>query len=61
MVGLYVATNGLSVWACDMLGDRISRMPSGTGMYSGSQVWALATHPKLPGHPLRADCGRHCN
>ena len=49
MVGLYVATNGLSVWACDMLGDRISRMPSGTGMYSGSQVWALATHPKLPG------------
>jgi photosystem II stability/assembly factor-like uncharacterized protein len=49
MSHLYVATNGLSVWSCDRLGDGISRMPSGTGLYSGSQVWALASHRDLPG------------
>jgi photosystem II stability/assembly factor-like uncharacterized protein len=48
MSHLYVATNGLSVWSCDELGAKISRMPSGTGMYSGSQVWALASHRDLP-------------
>jgi photosystem II stability/assembly factor-like uncharacterized protein len=42
---LYVATNGLSVWSCEELGDKISRMPSTCGMYSGSHVWALAVHP----------------
>jgi len=42
---LYVATNGLSVWSSNDLGETIGRMPSGTGMYSGSQVWALAAHP----------------
>ncbi len=49
---LYVATNGLSVWSSNDLGETIGRMPSGAGMYSGSHVWALATHPKLPGQLL---------
>lgn len=48
MPQLYVATNGLSVWSSSDLGDTIGRMPSGTGMYSGSQVWALAPHPRDP-------------
>jgi len=42
---LYVATNGLSVWNSNDLGDTIGRMPSSAGMYSGSHVWALALHP----------------
>jgi len=46
---LYVATNGLSVWSSPDLGETIGRMPSGTGMYSGSQVWALAPDPAHPG------------
>jgi photosystem II stability/assembly factor-like uncharacterized protein len=46
---LYVATNGLSVWSSADLGETIGRMPSGTGLYSGSQVWSLATHPTQPG------------
>jgi photosystem II stability/assembly factor-like uncharacterized protein len=42
---LYVATNGLSVWSSSDLGETIGRMPSTTGLYSGSQVWSLAPHP----------------
>lgn len=42
---VYVATNGLSVWSSGDLGVTIGRMPSSTGMYSGSQVWSLAAHP----------------
>ena len=49
MPSLYVATNGLSVWSSADLGETIARMPSGCGMYSGSQVWALAVHPAQPG------------
>lgn len=45
MPKLYVATNGLSVWESGDLGERIARMPSGTNLYSGSQIWALARHP----------------
>jgi len=45
---LYVATNGLSVWNSNDLGDTIGRMPSSAGMYSGSHVWALALHPVDP-------------
>ncbi|HXQ53295.1 MAG TPA: hypothetical protein VN802_19545 [Stellaceae bacterium] len=48
MPQLYVATNGLSVWKSDDLGATIARMPSGTNLYSGSQVWALASHPSAP-------------
>jgi photosystem II stability/assembly factor-like uncharacterized protein len=48
MPQLYVATNGLSVWESGDLGATIARMPSGTGLYSGSQVWALASHPARP-------------
>ncbi len=49
MPALYVATNGLSVWSSCDLGETIARMPSTCGMYSGSQVWALAVHPAEPG------------
>ncbi len=40
---LYVATNGLSVWVSEDRGETINRMPSSAGMYSGNQVWSLAT------------------
>jgi photosystem II stability/assembly factor-like uncharacterized protein len=50
MPELYVATNGLSVWKSDDLGETIARMPSGTNLYSGSQVWSLAAHPADPRH-----------
>jgi photosystem II stability/assembly factor-like uncharacterized protein len=50
---LYVATNGLSVWSSEDLGRTIGRMPSTTGLYSGSQVWSLALDPKRP-HVLLA-------
>lgn len=46
MSNLYVATNGLSVWSSNDLGKTLLRMSTGTGMYSGSQVWALAIHPQ---------------
>lgn len=49
MPALYVATNGLSVWSSSDLGATIGRMPSGTGMYSGSQVWSLAVDPRRAG------------
>ena len=42
MPRLYVGTNGLSVWESADLGETLSRMGSGMGMYSGSQVWSLA-------------------
>lgn len=45
MPHLYVATNGLSVWHSRDMGETLLRMSTGTGMYSGSQVWALALHP----------------
>jgi hypothetical protein len=48
MPQLYVATNGLSVWKSDDLGEHIARMGSGTNLYSGSQVWALASHRARP-------------
>ncbi|MCH7914963.1 MAG: hypothetical protein IH856_18335, partial [Deltaproteobacteria bacterium] len=53
MSHLYVATNGLSVWSSSDLGKTLLRMSTGTGLYSGSQVWALALHPSLP-HVLLA-------
>lgn len=52
MPNLYVATNGLSVWASGNLGDTLARMPTGTGMYSGSHVWALEPHPTDPNEML---------
>lgn len=48
MPHLYVATNGLSVWSSADLGATITRMPSGTGLYSGSQIWSLASHAATP-------------
>jgi photosystem II stability/assembly factor-like uncharacterized protein len=53
MSHLYVATNGLSVWSSNDLGQTLTRMSTGTGLYSGSQVWALALHPTRP-HVLLA-------
>jgi photosystem II stability/assembly factor-like uncharacterized protein len=49
MPTLYVATNGLSVWSSPDLGETIGRLPSTTGMYSGSQVWSLAASPHESG------------
>ena len=43
---LYVATNGLSVWYSEDNGETLTRLQSDSGMYSGSQVWSLATHPQ---------------
>lgn len=53
MPHLYVATNGLSVWHSRDAGETLLRMSTGTGMYSGSQVWTLALHPTEP-HTLLA-------
>lgn len=53
MSQLYVATNGLSVWNSPDLGETLLRMSTGSGMYSGSQVWALALNPANP-HELLA-------
>ena len=51
---LYVATNGLSVWYSDNLGDELQRTPTAKGMYSGTQAWGLACHPANTGEVL---CG----
>jgi photosystem II stability/assembly factor-like uncharacterized protein len=60
MPQLFVATNGLSVWRSDDLGATIARMPSGTNLYSGSQVWALASHPAAPSQVYAGtDSGLH--
>ena len=53
MSHLYVATNGLSVWHSADRGETLNRMSTGTGLYSGSQVWSLALHPTDP-HVLLA-------
>lgn len=45
MPQLYVATNGLSIWHSADLGETLERMPSSTGLYSGSRVWSLLETP----------------
>jgi photosystem II stability/assembly factor-like uncharacterized protein len=52
MPRLYVGTNGLAVWTSTDLGRTLTRMGSGMGMYSGSQVWALAPNLAAPGELL---------
>jgi photosystem II stability/assembly factor-like uncharacterized protein len=42
---LYIASNGLGLWTSDDLGETIVRMGSRAGMYSGYQIWALASDP----------------
>jgi photosystem II stability/assembly factor-like uncharacterized protein len=60
MPQLFVATNGLSVWQSDDLGQTIGRMGSGANLYSGSQVWALASHPADAEHVYAGtDSGLH--
>jgi photosystem II stability/assembly factor-like uncharacterized protein len=51
---LYIATNGLSVWYSDDLGENLIRTQTSAGIYSGSQVWGLACHPANTGEVL---CG----
>jgi photosystem II stability/assembly factor-like uncharacterized protein len=51
---LYIATNGLSVWYSDNLGEELQRTQTARGMYSGTQVWGLACHPANTGEVL---CG----
>ena len=48
MPRLYIATNGPSIWYSDDLGESLVRMQSQTGLYSGSQVWALASSAQSP-------------
>lgn len=48
MPRLYIATNGLSVWYSDDRGETLVRMQSQSGLYSGSQVWALASSAQSP-------------
>jgi photosystem II stability/assembly factor-like uncharacterized protein len=45
---LYIASNGLGVWTSDDLGETLVRMGSRAGMYSGYQIWALASDPSNP-------------
>jgi photosystem II stability/assembly factor-like uncharacterized protein len=60
MPQLFVATNGLSVWQSDDLGQTVQRMGSGANLYSGSQVWALASHQAEPNHVYAGtDSGLH--
>lgn len=51
---LYIATNGLSVWYSDNLGEELTRTQTSNGMYSGTQAWGLACHPGNTGEVL---CG----
>ena len=46
MPQLYVATNGLSIWNSSDLGETLARMPSSTGLYSGSRAWSLLRTPR---------------
>jgi photosystem II stability/assembly factor-like uncharacterized protein len=45
---LFIATNGLGLWYSDDCGDSLIRMGSRAGMYSGVQIWALASDPADP-------------
>jgi len=45
---LYIATNGLGMWTSDDFGETLVRMGSRAGMYSGYQLWALASDPADP-------------
>ena len=49
---LYVATNGLSLWYSEDLGESLLRTHTDSGLYSGSQVWAVACHPANDGEML---------
>ncbi len=42
---LFIASNGLGLWYSDDCGDTLIRMGSRAGMYSGAQIWALASDP----------------
>jgi photosystem II stability/assembly factor-like uncharacterized protein len=61
MPRLYIGTNGLSVWSSTDLGQTLVRTGTGRGMYSGSQVWALAPRPAETGELLAGtDTGIYC-
>ncbi|MFM9966780.1 MAG: WD40/YVTN/BNR-like repeat-containing protein [Burkholderiales bacterium] len=60
MPHLYIGSNGLSLWTSADNGETLSRMSTGTGLYSGSQVWSLASHPARSKELLvGADTGLH--
>ena len=46
---LCVGTAGTSVWFSRDLGETWSRPYSESGLYLESRVWALSTHPDMPG------------
>lgn len=61
MPRLYVATNGLSVWSSSDLGQTLVRTGTGRGLYSGSQVWALAPRATASGELLAGtNTGIYC-
>ena len=61
MPRLYIGTNGLSVWTSNDLGQTLTRTGTGRGMYSGSQVWALAPRARLSGELLAGtNTGIYC-
>ena len=61
MPRLYIGTNGLSVWSSTDLGQTLVRTGTGRGMYSGSQVWALAPRAPATGELLAGtNTGIYC-
>ena len=61
MPRLYVATNGLSVWSSNDLGQTLVRTGTGRGMYSGSQVWSLSPRAAPTGELLAGtNSGIYC-
>jgi photosystem II stability/assembly factor-like uncharacterized protein len=51
-VQLYVATGGMSTWYSNDCGQTFERHWSPSGLYSESRVWALSSHPDVPGEVL---------
>ncbi|MEY4862651.1 MAG: hypothetical protein RLZ51_746, partial [Pseudomonadota bacterium] len=49
---LCVGTAGMSVWFSRDLGETWERPYSESGLYLEARVWALSTHPDVPGEVL---------
>jgi hypothetical protein len=49
---LYIATGGMSTWYSNDCGQSFERHWSPSGLYSESRVWALSSHPAVPGEIL---------
>ena len=49
-IHLYAGTAGHSAWFSDDLGETWVHPNSHSGLYLEARVWALASHPRTPGH-----------